>query len=103
MTQNVIITTPDDKTVLSNWFAEEIANELADPTYANRTHGTRSCVNAGCKGPLCSKYHRDRMREIYRKKHPDQKAQRPGPEDPERDAFLAEIIAAHIESRKQVA
>lgn len=29
--------------------------ELADPKFANRTHGTRSCYNrAKCKGPLCT-------------------------------------------------
>lgn len=31
----------------------EIDEELQATDYIRRTHGTLSCYNAGCKGPLC--------------------------------------------------
>lgn len=31
----------------------ECDQEIADETYAGRTHGTPSCYNRGCRGPMC--------------------------------------------------
>lgn len=76
----------------------EILDELNNPRYASRTHGRRACVNAGCKGPLCRKFTRDRMRELYREQNPNPSRKR-GPADPEVDQFLETVIRAHASSK----
>ncbi len=86
--------------VLPNWLAEEIVNEITDPKYQNRTHGTRSCHNAGCTGPLCKKFNKDRQREWYRKQNPLKAHPRPGSKDPALDKFLDEVIAVHVTERR---
>lgn len=97
---SVITQNHNSDPVIPNWFAKEIADELINPEFINRTHGTKSGLNAGCCGPLCRKFNRDRSRAIYERANPDQIRSRPGPEDPERDAFLDTLITAHIEARR---
>lgn len=97
---SVITQTHENDSVIPNWFAQDIANELMNNKFINRTHGTKSGLNAGCNGPLCSKFNRDRSRAIYDRDNPTQVRDRPGPEDPERDRFLDTLIVAHVESRR---
>lgn len=44
--------------------ADEIIAELSDPKFITRTHGSRGTHNDGCKGPMCRKANRDRMRVV---------------------------------------
>jgi hypothetical protein len=39
---------------------DDVRQELEDPTYANRRHGSRATYALGCHGPLCRK--KERMR-----------------------------------------
>lgn len=87
--------------ILSAEMILAINAELTDYDYRGRTHGTRSCVNAGCKGPLCSKYNRDRSRELYARRFPAEAAR--GPRNPELDELLDEIIEAHKDSKLSAA
>lgn len=80
---------------------EAIANELADENYLNRTHGRRSGVNAGCTGPLCQKFNRDRSRELYRKNNPQVRRIRRGSRTTQLDEFLEMITASHVELRER--
>lgn len=79
--------------------ARAIADEINDPAYAGRTHGRRGCVNAGCKGPLCRKFNRDRQRILYQQSNPIAKRRRGVTSDPELDLFLDELIEAHANQR----
>lgn len=40
----------------------DVKNELADPNFASRRHGSRATYALGCRGPLCRKKERDRAR-----------------------------------------
>ena len=42
---------------------KDVCNELEDPRYANRQHGSRATAALGCGGPLCRKAERDRSRK----------------------------------------
>lgn len=72
----------------------EIVTELADPEYRDRIHGSHNAYSKGCDGPLCRKYNRDKVRENYRKRHPEVQRAR-APRDPELDDMLTRVIAAH--------
>jgi hypothetical protein len=79
--------------------AMQIMNELSDPVYAARKHGTRTTFDAGCNGPLCAKANRDRSRWLYLQKNPTPKRNRPGSKNPELDKFLDEVIRNHQEGK----
>lgn len=72
----------------------EIVAELSDPEYRDRIHGQHSAYSQGCSGPLCRKYNRDKVRDTYRKRHPEVVRART-PRDPETDEMLTRVIAAH--------
>lgn len=42
---------------------ELVRQELEDPDYLHRPHGTRRCYRAGCRGPLCKRFIRQQRRE----------------------------------------
>ena len=86
---------------LPHSLAEEVVEELVNPDYATRTHGTRSCHNAGCRGPLCTKFNRDRSRKVYRKNNPETSRKRVGARDPVLDSFLDAVIEAHAQDKEQ--
>lgn len=87
--------------MISTDILEAIAAELADEDYANRTHGRRSGVNAGCTGPLCQKFNRDRARNLYRKNNPQVRRIRRGSRTSELDEFLEMITTSHVELRER--
>lgn len=72
----------------------EIVDELSDPEYLGRIHGQYSAHSKGCGGPLCRKYNRDKVRDNYRKRHPEVQRTR-APRDPDLDEMLTRVIAAH--------
>ena len=41
--------------------------ELEDPNFVNRTHGSMSAYNKGCKGPMCTKANTDRRRGNHKR------------------------------------
>ena len=41
---------------------DQVDKELADNSFAPSKHGTPSCYNKGCRGPLCRKAQRDRVK-----------------------------------------
>lgn len=41
---------------------EDVRNELNDPKYATRRHGSRATAALGCNGPLCKRAERIRSR-----------------------------------------
>lgn len=76
---------------------EDVKDELEDPRYANRQHGTRATAALHCTGPLCKKAARDRQR-----RRNQEEARRKGkPYQPsihrlyDRDELLESIIAWH--------
>lgn len=75
--------------------AQAIIAELLDPEYSNRKHGKRSCANAGCGGPLCSKATRDHVRNLYYARNPNPKRPRRGATNPELDALLDRVMELH--------
>lgn len=81
---------------LPNDMMIEVVDELTSVEFASRTHGTRSCHNAGCRGPLCRKFNRDRSRKEYRKKNPAARTR--NAKDTEVDQILNLII--HIQKEK---
>lgn len=84
---------------------EDVLEELNDPRFLNRTHGTRGTYakasdgGKGCRGPLCRKSERDEGHAKYaRKRARDGKDARVGLLDEEaraRDELLTRIIAWH--------
>lgn len=42
---------------------EQVDRELADDQYLPSRHGTPAAYNKGCKGPLCRKAQRDRVKK----------------------------------------
>lgn len=75
---------------LPQYLQSEVLAELTDETFSTRTHGTRSCHNAGCRGPLCAKVNRDVSRDKYRAKNPVRRVRRTEPS--EIDLSLNRII-----------
>lgn len=45
---------------------EDVKEELEDPRFASRTHGSRATYALKCHGPLCGKSERDRARRRNR-------------------------------------
>ena len=41
---------------------EDVCNELTDPSFISRSHHNVGTYDAGCKGPLCRKAHREHPR-----------------------------------------
>ena len=68
----------------------EIDKELADPNILPQHHGRPIGYNNGCKGPLCRKSQRDRMR-----------AKGGTPHNPLIDEYLEYRLSKHQESLKQ--
>lgn len=91
----------EELTELPAKLADEIVDEITDEQFTSRTHGTRSCHNAGCRGPLCTKFNRDRSRELYRKNNPDVTRLRAGSRDPALDGFLDAVIEAHVSDKEE--
>lgn len=42
---------------------KDVVDELNDPRYGNRQHGSRATAALRCRGPLCRKAERDRSRK----------------------------------------
>ena len=68
----------------------QVNAELADTSIRPDKHGRPIGYRDGCKGPLCLKNHRDRLRK------PGQVAANPWA-----DAYLDERLAQHKEALKQ--
>lgn len=85
--------------MISTEVTQEILAELNDEQFVGKTHGTRSGAKAGCKGPMCLKFTRDRVRESYRRNNPTATRLR-GPANPELDRFLEQVIEAHAQQRQ---
>lgn len=69
---------------------EGVDKELADPNVPAHHHGRPIGYNNGCKGPLCRKSQRDRMRQKNGR----------GPANPVLDAYLEERLAEHQQHLK---
>jgi hypothetical protein len=74
--------------------ADEIIQELSDPSYVGLLHGQHNAYDKGCRGVMCRKYNRDKVRASYRARHPQALRAR-SPRDPETDALLTQVIAEH--------
>lgn len=62
------------ETVYSDFISkvfEEVKLELNDPDFSTRQHGHTPTYTAGCRGPLCRRYERNRQRKVYLERHPD--------------------------------
>ncbi|UTN91163.1 hypothetical protein SEA_POKYPUPPY_3 [Gordonia phage PokyPuppy] len=68
----------------------QVDAELASPNIAAHKHGRPIGYADGCKGPLCRKQHRDRIRGKHMK-----------PSNPIRDAYLEQRMAEYQESLKK--
>lgn len=87
--------------MISKEILEAVAEELADEEFVNRTHGRRSGVNAGCTGPLCQKFNRDRARAQYRDTNPQAQRVRKGSRTQVLDEFLEMITVSHVNLRSK--
>lgn len=67
----------------------EVDAELANPEIPSDNHGRPIGYHKGCRGPLCKKQHRDRLRR------PDQ-----SPLNPWMDEYLEGRLEVHKESLK---
>ncbi|QGH76146.1 hypothetical protein SEA_JELLYBONES_3 [Gordonia phage Jellybones] len=70
----------------------QVDAELASPNIAAHKHGRPIGYADGCKGPLCLKQHRDRIRS----QNKNMKAS-----NPIRDAYLEQRLAEYQESLKK--
>ncbi len=70
---------------------QDIRDELLDPAFASRTHGTRGTYAQGCHGPLCRESERIRGNSRFESN--------PLPELEARYALLASVTAWHREQR----
>ena len=68
----------------------EVDAELADPSVPAHHHGRPIGYNNGCKGPLCRKQQRDRLRR-----------KGSSPANPWADEYLEARLTAHRESLKE--
>lgn len=48
-----------------NALEQEVKEEVEDPRFMEKRHGTRACYRAGCRGPLCKRSER-LIRRRYR-------------------------------------
>ena len=55
-----------------NTLEQEVKEEVDNPLFITKRHGTRACYRAGCRGPLCKRSeriirrrYRDAAREPY--------------------------------------
>lgn len=88
---------------------EDVAEELADPRFTSRTHGTRGTYarasdgGKGCRGPLCKKAERDDAQAKYaRRRENEGKKAEPGKKDDQaraRDELLTRIQLWHSGQR----
>lgn len=88
---------------------DDVREELLDPRFENRTHGTRGTYakaadkGKGCRGPLCRKAERDQGANKYARRQARQgKVARTGLKDDkvrERDDLLALIADWHYRQR----
>ena len=75
---------------------KDVVEELDDPRFANRQHGSRATAALGCRGTLCRKAERDRSR-----RRNEQRAIRSGRQfvggvrEYDRDDLLDAIIRWH--------
>ncbi len=80
-------------------FADQLADvleELNDPRYANRQHGSRATSALGCNGPLCKKAERDRSRRRNHARAARQgRMYKEGPRMYDRDDLMDAIIRWH--------
>ena len=76
---------------------KDVVDELEDPRYGGRSHGSRATYAIKCRGPLCNKVERDRQRRRNQAKA--RKAGRPYQASIhrvyDRDDLLAAITAWH--------
>lgn len=68
---------------------QAIEAELNDPRWRNRTHGTLSCHNAGCRGELCKM-----RRRVYTRKQDGAKVK-----NSPLDLYLLDKIREHHAAR----
>lgn len=75
---------------------KDIKDELNDPRYANRKHGSRATYAKGCDGPLCSKAERDRSRARNERRAKDAgRDYVPGRRISDRDVLLEAVEEWH--------
>lgn len=70
---------------LAQWadqVGREVDQELNDPRFPKHHHGRPIGYNSGCRGPLCRKSQRDRIRNNYPAK------KRRGPDNPMLEQYL---------------
>lgn len=70
----------------------EVAEELADINFPNRTHGTSSCYQKGCRGPLCGYIMRSKQRSEATQAYTAKEV----------DEFLQEKLDAHHAARHEI-
>lgn len=73
-----------------NSIEQAVAEEIADPRFGLRTHGTPSCFNKGCNGELCKLRRRIDQRRIRGSK------MEPTP----LDKYLLELMHKHWAERR---
>lgn len=80
---------------------KDVKDELEDPRFAGRSHGSRATYAKKCKGPLCSKAERDRGRDRNEKRALDSGREYRASDYRlyDRDALLEEVIKWHKKAR----
>lgn len=71
----------------------EVADELK--ALPSRTHGTASCYNAGCRGPLCKE---QRRRQSARSRGVDLPESLPGT----LEEYLDQLLLVHQDERSEI-
>ena len=75
---------------------DEISKEISDERFAGMIHGTRNAAAAGgCHGPMCRKFHRDKMRRLRAKRN---NKIVPSSRTPDLDSIIDLAIASHAEA-----
>lgn len=92
---------PEDLTieqVLALPGMEDICEELDNPNYLTRKHGSRATAALGCNGPLCRKAERDRQRE-RNERRAELAGREYNPRDRlwDRDELLEAVIDWHVQ------
>ena len=75
----------------------DVREELADPRFGGRSHGSRATYAKNCHGPLCSKVERDRgrLRNEARAERAGRNYRVSGQREYDRDDLLDAIIVWH--------
>jgi hypothetical protein len=100
---------PEDIEVIIDWpelaiKGVTIREEIEDPRFLSKRHGTRVAYNAGCRGALCRKANRDNMRKYLKGSSPSDRPTRVSRFDKYNevlDAIIAWHHAKYVQIRKE--